>query len=67
MRVEFYACCVATYKGELELPKEINFTDKSEVLEYILDHLDEVPCGELVYLNDTDEPVTEEDIGYIGE
>ena len=67
MRVEFNACCVATYKGELEFPNGIDITNKSEVLEYILDHLNEVPCDELEYIGDTDEPVIEEDILYIGE
>lgn len=67
MKVEFNACCVATYKGELELPNGIDITDKSEVLEYILNHLNEVPCSELEYIGDTDEPVIEEDILYIGE
>ncbi len=67
MRVKFNACCVATYKGELELPSQIDVTNKNEILEYILDHLNEVPCQDLEWINDTDEPVTEEDIYYIGE
>lgn len=67
MRVKFNACCIATYKGELDLPNNINIKDKKEVLNYILDHLNEVSCSELEYIGDTDEPVTEEDILYIGE
>lgn len=67
MRVEFNACCIATYRGELELPDTVNANDKTEVLGYILEHLNEVPCGELEYIGDTDEPVIEEDIQYIGE
>ena len=67
MRVKFNACCVATYQGELELPSSIDANDKEIVLDYILAHLEEVPCEELEYLNDTDEPVTLEDIKYIGE
>ena len=67
MRVEFNACCMATYKGELELPNGIDITNESEVLEYIYDHLNEVPCGELEYIGDIDKPVIEEDILYIGE
>ena len=67
MRVAFNACCIATYKGELELPEGIDVTNKSEVLEYILAHLTVVPCSELEYIGDTDEPVIEEDIYYIGE
>lgn len=67
MRVKFNACCIASYQGELELPEGIDITNKSEVLEYILDNLNEVPCSELEYIGDTDEPVLEEDILYIGE
>ena len=67
MKVEFNACCVATYKGELELPKDIDVNDKSAVLDYILENLNDVPCNELEYIGDTDEPVTEDDILYIGE
>jgi len=67
MRVKFNACCIATYKGELELPNNIDTTNKKEVLDYILSHLNDVPCEELEYIGDTDEPVTEDDIYYIGE
>lgn len=67
MMVEFFATCVASYKGELEIPNNIDTKNKKEVLAYILDHLDEVPCHELEWINDTEEPVNEEDILYIGE
>ena len=67
MRVEFNACCIATYRGELELPEDIDITNRTEVLEYILDHLNEVPCDDLEYIGDTEEPLIEEDITYIGE
>ena len=67
MRVEFNACCIATYRGELELPEDIDITNRTEVLKYILDHLDEVPCDDLEYIGDTEEPLIEEDITYIGE
>ena len=67
MVVKFNACCLATYKGELELPKRINAADKAQVLSYILDHIDEVPCSEMEYIGEADNPVTEEDIYYIGE
>lgn len=66
LRVKFNACCIATYQGELELPKEIDHTNKKEVLNYILDHLNDVPCSELEYIGDAAEPVIEDDIYYIG-
>lgn len=66
MRVEFNACCIATYQGELELPDNIDPENKGMVHSYILEHLEEVPCEELEYLADTDEPVLYEDITYIG-
>lgn len=65
MKVGFNAYCVATYKGELELPNNIDQEDKKAVHKYILEHLDEVPASDLLYLDDTDEPVTENDIEYI--
>ena len=67
MRVKFNACCIATYQGELELPNNVNAKDRNEVLEYILDNLNDVPCTEMEYIGDVDDPVTDEDIWYIGE
>ena len=66
MKVKFHVCCIATYSGELKLPENFS-TKKDEILSYILDHLDGVPVNDLEYISDTDEPVTEEDIYYIGE
>lgn len=67
MKAKFNVCCMASYKGELELSDEVDISDETQVLDYILKHLDEVPVKSLEFLNDTDEPVLESDIYYIGE
>lgn len=58
-KIKFTATCVAAYKSEIEVPDNLN--TKEEVLAYILDHINECPCNELTYLEDTDEPVTIDD------
>ena len=63
--VTFIAGCIAVYKGSLDLPDEVNPDDKKQVVKYILEHLGEVPCEDLSYIEDTEEPVTEDDILYI--
>lgn len=57
--VRFNATCIATYKGALEVPEDLS---QEEVLDYILNHLGEVPAYGLEYIGDTEEPVTIEDI-----
>ena len=60
--VEFNATCIATYRGTLTLPESVDANNMDEVLTYIRDNLNVVPCENLEYIGDTDEPVTVEDI-----
>lgn len=60
-RVKFTVLCTGVYPSELEIPNDVKDED---VLDYIRDHLDEAPTGEIDWLSDADPDaaVTEEDI-----
>ncbi len=62
--VDFTVLCSATYKGHLDLPKNVNAKDRKAVLAYIHENLGEVPATDMTWLNDAEpcEAVTEEDI-----
>lgn len=48
--------CMAYYKSSIEVPDDMTL---EEAIEYANDHLDEIPCGELEYVSDSDELDTE--------
>lgn len=44
--------CMAVYNSNIEVPD--NMTIK-QAIEYAKEHIDEIPCGELEYISDSDE------------
>ena len=44
--------CMAVYNSSIEVPDDMT---KEEAIKYANQHLDEIPCGELEYVSDSDE------------
>lgn len=44
--------CMAVYNSSIEVPDDMTL---KEAIEYAKDHLDEIPCGELDYISNSDE------------
>ena len=44
--------CMAIYNSSIEVPDDMTL---EEAIEYAKEHLDEIPCGELEYISDSDE------------
>ena len=44
--------CMAVYNSSIEVPDDMTL---EEAVEYAKEHLDEIPCGELEYISDSDE------------
>lgn len=44
--------CMAVYKSSIEVPDNMT---REEAIEYTKKHLDEIPCGELDYVSNSDE------------
>ena len=44
--------CMAVYNSSIEVP---DYMTLEEAIEYAKGHLDEIPCGELEYVSDSDE------------
>ena len=46
------ATCLAYYESSIEIPDNLNL---EEAIEYAKKHIDEIPCGDLEYVSDSDE------------
>lgn len=44
--------CMAVYNSSIEVPDDMTL---EEAIDYARYHLDEIPCGELEYISDSDE------------
>lgn len=44
--------CMAVYSSSIEVPDDMELND---AIAYAKDHIDEIPCGELEYIADSDE------------
>lgn len=44
--------CMAVYNSSIEVPDDMIL---EEAIDYARYHLDEIPCGELKYISDSDE------------
>lgn len=44
--------CMAVYNSSIEVPDEMTI---EEAIKYAKEHLNEIPCGELEYISDSDE------------
>lgn len=44
--------CMAYYSSSIEVPDDMTL---KESIQYAKEHLDEIPCGELEYVSDSDE------------
>lgn len=43
--------CMAVYNSGIDVPDDMSI---EEAIEYAKQHLDEIPCGELEYISDSD-------------
>lgn len=43
--------CMAVYCSSIDVPDDLSF---DEAIEYAKKHIDEIPCGELEYISDSD-------------
>ena len=43
--------CMAVYNSSIDVPDDMNL---EEAIEYARDNIDEIPCGELQYIPDSD-------------
>ena len=43
--------CMAVYCSGIDVPDELSF---EEAVEYAKEHINEIPCGELEYISDSD-------------
>lgn len=43
--------CMAVYCSGIDVPDELSF---KEAIEYAKEHINEIPCGELEYISDSD-------------
>ena len=48
--------CMAVYNSSIEVPDNMNL---QEAIEYAKEHLDEIPCGDLEWISDSDEIIEE--------
>lgn len=44
--------CMAVYNSSIEVPDDMS---EEEAIQYAKKHLDEIPCGELDYISNSDE------------
>ena len=44
--------CMAVYNSSIEVPDDMTI---EEAIKYAKEHLNEIPCGELEYIPDSDE------------
>lgn len=52
--------CAAVYNSSIEVPDEMTL---EEAIGYAKEHINEIPCGELEYISDSDE-LDEENCGF---
>ena len=59
--VKFSVACMACYYGTIEIDSNLS---EEEIVNYIREHLDEIPCEDLTWVEDyePEAAVTEEDI-----
>lgn len=43
--------CMAVYNSGIDVPDDMTL---EEAIEYAKEHIDEIPCGELEYISDSD-------------
>ena len=51
-RMNVTVFCKAVYNSSIEVPDNMT---REEAIEYAKEHLDEIPCGELDYVSNSDE------------
>lgn len=51
-RLNVTVFCKAVYNSSIEVPDNMT---REEAIEYAKEHLDEIPCGELDYVSNSDE------------
>lgn len=44
--------CMAVYNSSIEVPDDMS---EEEAIQYAKEHIDEIPCGELDYISNSDE------------
>ena len=59
--IEFKATCIAQYNSIIIAPKELKH-NKEKLVKYIIEHIDDCPIFNLEWLEDSEIPLTVEDL-----